>query len=61
MKFKVQVEKARSGRWVEILNWRNFNFDGIRKDLTSVLWDRLFSGKGVLGNWEAFRSEFLTV
>ena len=33
----------------------------MRKDLKSVDWDRLFSGKDVIGKWEAFKGEILRV
>ncbi|XP_062920044.1 uncharacterized protein LOC134354760 isoform X1 [Mobula hypostoma] len=59
--FNLTLDKDRSGPRVEVLNWKKVKFEDMRKDLKSVDWDRLFSGKDVISNWEAFEGEILRV
>ena len=59
--FNLIMDKDRSGPRVEVLNWKKAKFDEMRRDLGSVDWHRLFSGKDVNGKWEAFKGEILRV
>ncbi|XP_059826353.1 uncharacterized protein LOC132394340 [Hypanus sabinus] len=55
------MDKDRSGTRVEVLSCKKAKFEEMRKDLKSMDWVRLFSGKDVIGKWEAFKGEILRV
>ncbi|XP_069768195.1 uncharacterized protein [Narcine bancroftii] len=57
--FRVVLGKCKEGPKVEVLDWRRANFKGIRRDLGSIEWDRIFSGKDVNEKLRIFKKEIL--